>query len=71
MREGFKEREEGLRGLQTIQHTSGGAVTAVTNGCAHCVEVSRPEHWVLDLPYLGKPVMQTRWMAGATPHKSG
>ena len=28
--------------LQTTQPTSGGAVTAVTNCCANCVEPSRP-----------------------------
>ena len=29
-------------GLQTTQPTSGGTVTAVTNCCANCVELSRP-----------------------------
>ena len=24
-----------------------------------------------DLPFLGKPAMRTRWMAGAAPHKRG
>ena len=57
--------------LQTTLPTSGGAVTAVTNCCANCVEPSRPKKWVPDLPFLGKPAMRTRWMAGAASHKSG
>ena len=39
------------------QSTSGGVVTAVlANCCANCV---------------GKPAMQTHWMAGTAPYKSG
>ena len=37
-----------------IQPTSGGAVTADTNCCANCVETSRPQQWVPDLPLLIK-----------------
>ena len=47
--------------LQTTQSASIGAVTAVTNCCANCVE---------PLPFLGKPAMRTRWMAGADSQKS-
>ena len=36
--------------LQTTQPTSGGAVTAVTNCYANCVEPSRPQQWGQDLP---------------------
>ena len=50
--------------LQTTQPTSGGAVTAVTNCCANCVEHSRPQQWGPDIPFYGKPVMR---MVGAAP----
>ena len=30
-----------------------------------------PQQWRPDLPFLGMPVMRTRWMAGATANKSG
>ena len=56
--------------LQT-QPTSDGAVTAVTNCCANCIEPSRPQQWVPNLPFFGKSAMRTRWMAGAASHKSG
>ena len=52
------------------QHTSGGAVTAVTNCCANCVETSRPSNGGTIYRFFGKPVMRARWMAGAAPHKS-
>ena len=39
--------------LQTTKHTSGGAVTAVTNCCANCVVPSRPQQWGPDLPFFG------------------
>ena len=55
---------------QTTQPTSGHAVTTVTPGCANCVEPSRPKKWGPHLPFLGKLVMRTRWMAGAASHKS-
>ena len=38
--------------LQTTQPTNGGAVTAVINCCANCVELSRPQQWGLDIPFL-------------------
>ena len=57
--------------LQTTQPTSGVAVTVVSNCCANCVEPPRPQQWGPDLPFLGMPVMRTRWMAGAAAHKSG
>ena len=44
---------------------------AVTNCCANCVETSRPQQCGPDLPFLCKPAMRTRWMAGAVSHKSG
>ena len=40
--------------LQTTQHTSGGAVTAVTNCCANCVEPFHPQQWWPDLPFFGQ-----------------
>ena len=39
-----------LLDLITTQLASGGTVTAVTNCCANCVEISRSHQWVLDLP---------------------
>ena len=59
-----------VKRLQTTHPISGGTVTAVTNCCANCVEPSRHQQWGNDLPFLGKPVMRTRWMAGTAPHKS-
>ena len=43
-----------VRWLQTTQPTSGGAVTADTNYCSNCVEISRPYQWRPDLPFLGQ-----------------
>ena len=60
-----------LQRLQTTQPTSGGAVTADSSCCASCVEPPRPQQWGPDLPFLGMPVMRTRWLAGAVAHKSG
>ena len=40
--------------LQTTQHTSDEAVTAVTNCCANCVEHSRPQVWGPDLLFWGQ-----------------
>ena len=58
--------------LQMTQHTSSGAVTAVTNCCANCVEASRPQQWGPDLPvFFGKLAMQTQWMANALLIKAG
>ena len=54
--------------LQMTQPTSGGAVTAVTNCCANCVEPSRPQQCWPDIPSFGKPAMR---MVGAALHKSG
>ena len=57
--------------IQSTQPTSGGAVTTVkADCCANCVETPRPQKWVPDLPYFGKPTMRTRSMAGTAPHKS-
>ena len=42
--------------LQTTQPTSGGAVTAVTNCCANCVEPSRPSN--------GGPIYRFFWASG-------
>ena len=39
--------------LQTTQLTSGGAVTANSSCCAHCVEPPRPQQWGPDLPFFG------------------
>ena len=52
-----------VKRLHTTRPTSRGAVTAVTNCCANCVE---PIYRC-----LGKPATRTRWMVGAAPHKSG
>ena len=38
--------------LQLTQPTSGGAVTAVINYCANCVELSRPQQWGPDIPFF-------------------
>ena len=68
----IKDRDrDNLGSLQSTQPTSDGAETAVTNCCANCLETSRPQHWVPDLLFLYKSAMLTRWMAGASPHKSG
>ena len=40
--------------LQRTQPTNGGAVTAVTNCCANCVEPSRPQKWGPNLPFFGQ-----------------
>ena len=42
-----------LKGLQTTQPTSGGAVTVVSCCCANCVEPPRPQQWGPDLPFFG------------------
>ena len=42
---GFNVNENKSKGFQTTQHTSGGAVTTVTNYCANCVETSLPQLW--------------------------
>ena len=44
--------------LQTTQPTRGGAVTAVINCCANCVEPSRLRQWGPDIPFFGKPAMR-------------
>ena len=63
---------ESKTGLQTTQHTSGGAVTADSSCCANCVEFPRPQLWGPDLPCLGHAgSMRTRWLAGTAAHKSG
>ena len=45
--------KRGLDWLQTTQLTSGGAVTAVTNCYANCVETFGPQQWWADLPFFG------------------
>ena len=45
--------------------------SGMANRCAHCVNPYRPQQWKPDLPFLDKPDMQTRLMAGTAPHKSG
>ena len=48
-------------GLQTTQHTSGGAVTAVLASCCeNCVEISRNGGPMFYRFFLGKPAMRTR-----------
>ena len=51
--------------LQTTHPTSGGAVTAVTNCCANCVEPSRPQYWGPNLPFWGasRQCGPTGWLA--------
>ena len=53
------------------QPTSGGTVTAVTNGYANCVEPSCTQQWGPDSPFFGQAGHADRWMAGAASHKSG
>ena len=57
--------------LQTTQPTSGGAVTVVWQPCENCVDPSHPQQWRTDFRLGGQPVMQSRWMVGTAPHKSG
>ena len=57
--------KEGMARLQTTQPTGGGAITAVTNCCANCVETSRPHQWGHDLLFLGKPAMRIRWRSSS------
>ena len=45
--------DEGHKGLQTTQPTSGEAVTVVSSCCANCVEPPRPLQWWPDLPFFG------------------
>ena len=46
------------------QPTSGGAVTAVTNCCANCVEPSRPQQCGPDLPFWSsRPCGSAGWLA--------
>ena len=40
--------------VQTTHPTSGGAVTAVTNCCANCVDNSRPPAMGPNLPFFGQ-----------------
>ena len=50
--------------LQTTQPTSSGAVRAVTNCCANCVEPSRPQQWGPDLPFwVSRPCGPAGWLA--------
>ena len=51
--------------LQMTQPTSGGAVTAITNCCANCVEPSRPNQWGPDLPFwrASRPCGPAGWLA--------
>ena len=51
--------------------TRSGDVTADSSCYENCVELSRPQEWGPDLPFLGMPAMRTQWMAGAAAHKSG
>ena len=50
----FDDSEENAARLQTTQPISGGAVTAVTNCWANCVETSRPQKWRSDLQFFGQ-----------------
>ena len=52
-------------GLQTAQHTSGGAVTANSSCCANCVEPPRPQQWGPDLPFFwaSRPCGPAGWLA--------
>ena len=65
----MKRKSNPIGRLQMTHHTSGWAVTAVTNCCTNCVGKNhRPQQWG---PDLGKAAMWPRWMAGTDPHKSG
>ena len=55
--------------LQMKQPTSGGAVTSETNRYVNYVETAN--NGGPNYSFFYKPAMQTRWMAGAAPHKSG
>ena len=54
--------------IKAAQPTSGGAVTAVTNCRANCVEISHSNRDPI-YRFWDKPEMWTRWMVGAAPHK--
>ena len=56
--------------LQMTQPTSGGAVTAVTNCCANCVEKTHATSNV-GLIYRFGQAGHANWLAGAAPHESG
>ena len=58
--------------LQKTQPTRRGDVTVVWQTlCKLCLALLPPEMRTR-LPYFwGKPAMQTRWMAGNAPHKTG
>ena len=54
-----------IKVAQTAQPTSGGAVTADTNGCANCVVASRPQQWghVLPIFLASRPCGPAGWLA--------
>ena len=57
--------------LQSTQPTSGGAVPAVMTECwCKLCRKSPPPTMGAQFTVFGKPVIQTRWMAGTAPHKS-
>ena len=62
---------ESLVAPNDTAYKRGGAVTADSSCCINCVEPPRPQQWGPDLPFLGMPVIRTRWMAGAVAHKCG
>ena len=49
---GLSDTAELQTWLQSTQPKSGGAVTAVSNGCANCVKSSRYQQWVPDLAFF-------------------
>ena len=55
--------------LQTTQPTSGGAVTAVTNCCANCVEPSRPHQLGPDIPLLWQAGHADGWHCSSNSNK--
>ena len=50
----WNKLDERVRRVQTTQPISDGAVTAVTNCGTNCVEPSRLQQWVPDLPFFGQ-----------------
>ena len=59
-----ERRTEQTVKLLTTHHTSSGAVTADTSGCANCVEPSRPQQCGPDLLFWGMAAIgPTEWLA--------
>ena len=61
---------EGRR-LQTTQHTSEELLRRLQTDMQIVSKPPAPSNGAPIFRFWGKPAMQTRWMAGTAPHKSG